>query len=256
MRPEVEKAVEALRSGRPGGMEQALALLQNTVFSFSMKVCGHREDAEDTMQDVLAKAVRYLPEFSSPQALAVWLYTVAKNRCLMSRRRSKFVKETLSLDELMPEQGELQRLLATAPVPESALLRGEESERVRDAVRRIAPMYRLVLVLHDMEELSTADVARILGLREGTVRVRLHRARLFVRKELARPRATKRDRQTANKTGRSARCKKLFAGLSDYLDGVMDDASCAALEKHMAGCKPCEAFLADLRNTVQQLKHA
>ena len=71
-------------------MEEALALLQNTVFSFSMRVCGQREDAEDTMQEVLLKSVPHLPKFDSPKALVVWLYKVAKNRCLMSRRRSKF----------------------------------------------------------------------------------------------------------------------------------------------------------------------
>ena len=54
-------------------MEQALALLQNTVFSFSMKVCGQRQDAEDTMQEVLLRSVPYLPKFESPKALIVWL---------------------------------------------------------------------------------------------------------------------------------------------------------------------------------------
>src|SRR5512146_2048711 len=104
MRPEIEQAVALLQQKRPDALERALDLLQQTVFSFSMKVCGHREDAEDTMQDVLLKAVPYLPKFNSSKALVVWLYTVAKNRCLMSRRRSKFApNETLSLEELMPD---------------------------------------------------------------------------------------------------------------------------------------------------------
>ena len=64
------------------------------------------------------------------------------------------------------------------------MLREEEAERVREAVLRIPPQYRLILVLHDMEELPTEDVASITGLTENTIRVRLHRARLFVRKEL------------------------------------------------------------------------
>src|ERR1700732_1027522 len=86
-------------------LEEALALLQKTVFSFSMKVCGQRQDAEDTMQEVLLKSVPNLPKFDNPKALMVWLYKVAKNRCLMSRRRSKFApKEDLSLEELMPEK--------------------------------------------------------------------------------------------------------------------------------------------------------
>jgi RNA polymerase sigma-70 factor, ECF subfamily len=112
MRPEIEKAVLLLRSGDDKATEQALTLLQNTVFSFSMKVCGQRQDAEDTMQEVLVKAVPYLPRFENPKALLVWLYKVAKNRCLISRRRSKFApKQDLSLEGLMPDRKELDRLV-------------------------------------------------------------------------------------------------------------------------------------------------
>src|SRR5579862_2453923 len=104
MRAEIERAVELLRDGDVASVEQALGLLQNTVFSFSMRVCGHREDAEDTMQEVLLKSLPHLPGFQSPRALLVWLYKVAKNRCLMSRRKSKFAPaKELSLNELMPD---------------------------------------------------------------------------------------------------------------------------------------------------------
>jgi RNA polymerase sigma-70 factor, ECF subfamily len=100
MRAEIEKAVELLQRGDQASVEQALALLQTTVFSFSMLVCGQREDAEDTMQEVLLKSIPHLPKFDSPRALLVWLYKVAKNRCLMSRRKSKFAPtQELSLDE-------------------------------------------------------------------------------------------------------------------------------------------------------------
>src|SRR5512141_2034317 len=127
MRAEIEKAVELLQQKRPDSLERALALLQQTVFAFSMKICGQREDAEDTMQDVLLKSVPYLPKFDSSKALVVWLYTVAKNRCLMSRRRSKFApKENLSLEELMPERKELEALVQGDHVgPEQSVLRGE-----------------------------------------------------------------------------------------------------------------------------------
>src|SRR5215831_6864615 len=111
MRPEIEKAVELLQRGDDVGLEQALALLQQTVFSFSMRVCNQREDAEDTMQEVLVKSVPALPKFDSPRALLVWLYKVARSRCLMSRRKSKFApKEELSLQELMPDRKELARM--------------------------------------------------------------------------------------------------------------------------------------------------
>src|SRR5579871_4956606 len=113
MRPQIEQAIALLRNGDEQAVEQALHLLQQTVFSFSMRVCGQREDAEDTMQEVLLKSVPYLPKFESPKALLVWIYKVAKNRCLMNRRRSKFApKDELSLEDLMPDRRELQNLHA------------------------------------------------------------------------------------------------------------------------------------------------
>ena len=111
MRPELNHATQLLRSDDPRDINEAIRLLQGTVYSFSMKVCGHREDAEDTMQDVLLKALPYLPKLSDPRALAVWLYKVARNRCWMSRRRSKFAPaETIALEDLMPDASKLESL--------------------------------------------------------------------------------------------------------------------------------------------------
>jgi RNA polymerase sigma-70 factor (ECF subfamily) len=254
MRPEIEKALSLLQGREPEAVERALAMLQQSVFAFSMKVCGHREDAEDTMQEVLLKAVPHLPKFTNAKALVVWLYTVAKNSCLMSRRHSKFApKHHLSLEELMPDGPELAKLSAIGP--DRALLRQEDGDLVRRAILKVPPQYRLVLVLHDLEELDTAEVAKVTGLRPGTVRVRLHRARLFVKKELARAMGAG-HRRTARK-GRpapSTECKRMFAALSDYLDEELPAETCDRIREHMSDCQPCVAFLANLQETVRGLK--
>jgi RNA polymerase sigma-70 factor (ECF subfamily) len=264
MRSEVEQAVVLLQRGDDEALERALALLQNTVFSFSMKVCGQRQDAEDTMQEVLVKSVPYLPKFDSPRALVVWLYKVAKNRCLMSRRKSKFApKREISLEELMPDRQDLQRSDGARSVnPETVAIRSEEAGRLRKAIHKLPPQYRIVLVLRDMEGLTDEEVAEITGLRSGTVRVRLHRARLFVRKELMkvgklRPRGKVEavaPRVVATQPPRPPRCKAMFAELSNYLDEQLDDSLCEELEKHLDGCGPCQAFLASLQSTIEDCR--
>lgn len=266
MRPEIEQVQQLIQRNDQESLEQALALLQKTVFSFSMKVCGQRQDAEDTMQEVLLKSVPNLPKFDSPKALMVWLYKVAKNRCLMSRRKSKFApKQDLSLEQLMPDRQELQKLSGSPDgTPETSLLRRENAKRLREAVQRLPAEYRLILVLHDMEELSDGDVAEITGLRPGTIRVRLHRARLFVRKELAKQDQHHMRRQTPKPAGkihssalpRQRRCKEMFAELSNYLDDELDDSLCEELEKHLDGCEPCKAFLSSLEKSIQQCRIA
>src|SRR5512142_2333715 len=117
MRGDVERAIQILRENEPGAFDRALAAIQDTVYSFSMKACGHPEDAEDTMQDVLLKAVTYLHRFDNPRALAVWLYKVARSRCLLHRRRNRTVPlAELSLDALMPAESELRALMATRDI--------------------------------------------------------------------------------------------------------------------------------------------
>ena len=263
MRAEIEQAVQLLQDGDDASVEQALALLQNTVFSFSMRVCGQREDAEDTMQEVLLKSLPHLPKFESPKALVVWLYKVAKNRCLMSRRKSKFAPgHELSLEELMPDRRELEQLTADGRVnPESFAIRSEQASRLRAAVQKLPPQHRIVLVLRDMEGLTDDEVAEITGVRAGTVRVRLHRARLFVRKELMRTwmgggASRVRAHKQAREERRPARCKAIFAELSDYLDEQLDDSLCEDLERHMNGCGPCQAFVATLEATIEHCRRS
>jgi len=268
MRKEIEQVVALLGEKDAKSLEQALELLQGTVFSFTMRVCGQREDAEDTMQEVLVKSLPYLPRFNNPRALLVWLYRVAKNRCLMSRRRSKFApKQDLSLDELMPGRHELEQIAKEGPLnPESLAIRSQQARRLRDAIQKLPPQYRVILVLRDMESLTDEEVAEITGLRSGTVRVRLHRARLFVRKQLThmarnsrvvkRPSAHPAITNSKPSAKRPASCKALFAQLSNYLDEQLDDSVCEKLEQHFDGCEPCKMFLASLESTIEQLRRA
>ena len=213
------------------------------------------------MQEVLLKSVPQLPTFDSPKALVVWLYKVAKNRCLMNRRKSKFAPtRELSLEELMPDRKELEQLSSDGKVnPESLAIHSEEASRLRNAVQKLPPQYRIVLVLRDMEGLTDDDVAEITGVRAGTVRVRLHRARLFVRKELMRSWTARSDKKArpqrlVHQKTRPVRCKAMFAELSDYLDEQLDDSLCEEFERHMAGCEPCQAFIATLRATIERCR--
>ena len=256
MSASVAQALEFIRENRPDSIDKALGLLQNTVYLFSMKVCGHREDAEDTMQEVLLKSIPHLSKFEDARALAVWLYKVARNRCISHRRPEKNSSaRNVSLEELVPDDRELRALLSKTPSPESTALSRESADHLRQALDTVPRAYRMALVLHDMEELSTAEVAQVLGLREGTVRVRLHRARLLVRRELENAARGRKPGTPALHAAaapiRLTGCRRLFATLSDYMDGLVDDAVCEQMDRHMADCQPCQAFLSSLKQAVE-----
>jgi len=274
MRPELIQAVGLLRRNTPEAVDEAIGLLQNTVYSFSMKVCGHPEDAEDTMQEVLYRSLGHLAKIQDPQALAVWLYTVTRNRCWRMRRKGASApKHILSLDELMPDDAELGRLLQdAAESPEGNLLHVEQHHLLHLAVLRIPAQLRIVLVLHDMEELTTEQVAQILGLQPGTVRVRLHRARLAVRKEMNRtlddvsvqPDSSQPDRKKsaikkpkrslAKRKQHPTECRELFANLSEYLDGRFEPLTCEEMRSHIESCPSCVVFLRDLRVAIDRCR--
>jgi RNA polymerase sigma-70 factor (ECF subfamily) len=264
MRPELTRAAELLQRNTPEAVEEAIGLLQNTVYSFSMKVCGHPEDAEDTMQEVLFRSLGHLAKIQDPQALAVWLYTVTRNRCWRMRRKpANAPARTLSLDELMPDDAELGRLLQDAAAsPEGNLLHAEQHHLLHQAVLRIPAPLRIVLVLHDMEDLNTDQVAQVLGLQPGTVRVRLHRARLGVRKEMgcildgeAMPEEAKAAKEPRTKRRKQpAECRELFANLSEYLDDRVEPRTCDQMREHIEGCPSCVAFLRDLRAAIDRCR--
>ncbi|MFZ0518836.1 MAG: sigma-70 family RNA polymerase sigma factor [Acidobacteriaceae bacterium] len=256
MRQELQKAIQLLRND-PAGVPHAIRLLQGTVFSFSMKLCGHREDAEDTMQDVLVSALPYLAKIEDPRALSVWLYTAARNRCWRKRKKESSHK-TVALEDLMPDGAELSALLtAAAASPEQKALTQEDQLRVHEAVLQLPPQYRLVLVLHDMEELDTEEVAAVLSLQPGTVRVRLHRARLLLRKELEKlhrgpETSSRRKKQSGAKRPRE--CMEIFGNLSEYLDGRMERKSCKQMRAHIDACPACIAFLSDLKLAIDRCR--
>ena len=224
-----------------------------------MKVCGHRQDAEDTMQDVLLKSIPYLAKFDSPQALRVWLYKVARNQCVSSHRGKEASRtRNLSLDMLMPDSFELRKLLLSeTPGPEDTLLNSESAEQLKQGIMAVPMQYRLVLVLHDMEDLSTKEVAQTMDLRAGTVRVRLHRARLFLRRELEMRGKGGKFTFTFHASVEEPKppaCRRMFAALSDYMDGVIGKAACDEMDRHLHDCKPCQVLLASLKSAVTQCR--
>lgn len=259
MRAEVIQASELLRSNTPEAIAAAIGLLHDTVFSFSMKMCGHRQDAEDATQDVLFRSLPHLGKLRDPNSLAAWLYTVARNRCHRMRRgRFDGNGNRLSLDELLPDDEEWQSLLIeSASSPEAAAIHGEEHGFLQRAVLQLPTPLRMVLVLHDMEELTSEQVAGILDLQVGTVRVRLHRARLTVRREMSRLlKGAPRRRAAVNRAApwRPVECRELFASLSEYLDARVEPRTCEQMRAHIERCPACIAFLKDLRAAIDRCR--
>jgi len=179
--------LERIRQDDPRAFDLFVERYGNRLYGFSVRMCGEREDARDTVQETLLQAFLSLKDLKEPKALRSWLYRVASNACLMKRRKGKFEPDReLSLEELMPRGGDgpPAEIPDRSELPDDEVVREEARQAVRRAIESLPAHYRVVLVMRDMEQLSTREVSEALGLPETTVKMRLHRARLGVRQYL------------------------------------------------------------------------
>ncbi len=158
------------------------------VYRYAHRLCGETEAAKDLVQETFLNAYRGLKNFRGDARISTWLYTIASRTCMkMRRKRNGEPEHELSLDEFVPtSEGEFRLQIPTEGLsPEEALENKELRRALDQAINKLPKKYRMVLILCDMEEVSAKEVGTIMSLNERAVKSRLHRARLFVRRELS-----------------------------------------------------------------------
>ncbi len=160
------------------------------IFHYSWLMCGHREDAEEVAQDTLLKVFENFGQLREPERVRPWVFRIARNACLMKRRKSVFApSQELSLDDFLPAMdregghGKLQ-IADWSGLPDRQILQSEMKQVLDQAIGALPENYKSVILLRDVEELSTLETAQLLDLTEDVVKTRLHRARLAVRQKL------------------------------------------------------------------------
>ena len=179
--------IRAINSGQYDRFPDLVKRYEQKLYNFSIRMCRDAADAEDTVQETFLNVFKYLKDFRYETKFKNWLYRVAASACIKKRRKSKFAPEReLSLDEFFPQdEAEVpDRVPNWAQMPLDKLLNNELLDKINQAIFSLPEKYRLVIVLRDIEGFSTAETAQILKLSPANVKVRLHRARLFLRDNL------------------------------------------------------------------------
>ena len=180
--------VRALQAGDTHAMETLLMRAQEVAYRFSLLVCGRADDADDAMQEALLKTYRYAARIREPEAFRAWLYRTVRNACLIGRRkRANEPDHIASLDDASADaDGHERRIDAVDPArdPEKAAINSGLRARLRHALAAVPRPYRVVVVLREIEGLSTREVAEVMGISEANVKTRLHRARMLLREHL------------------------------------------------------------------------
>ena len=179
--------IRRINSGRVDQFHDLVKRYEQKLYNFSLRMCRDHSDAEDMVQDTFLNVFKYLKDFRYESKFKNWLYKVAASTCIKKRRKSKFAPEReLSLDEFRPndEADGPEEVPQWAQMPLDKLLNAELTGAVHQGILAIPKQYRMVIVLRDIEGFSTAETAQILNLSPTNVKVRLHRARLFLRDKL------------------------------------------------------------------------
>ena len=194
---------ETLVAQARGGNKDALAQLVEEhlqpIYRVALRMCGNVNDAEETLQETFLSAIKALPQFEGRAQFSTWLYRIASNTCLMRRRHQAVEPEMLPIDAAGDSAGDgagdadhaapqfvpPRLLMDWSAQPVDVTLDHELHDRLQAAIAELPPTLRIVFIWRDLEGLSTAETAEIVGISESAVKVRLHRARLQLRESLA-----------------------------------------------------------------------
>lgn len=187
--PTVEPSDEALAARAAAGDDSAFETIvgryQSRIYRLACRLTSET-DAPDILQEAFLQAYRHLSSFRGDSQFGTWLYRIASNAALM-HRRSRARRPAASLEDFLP-RFDAHGTHAAAPAELQVVSRADElldrqvlADRAREGIERLPDLYRDPFVLRDLEEMSTAEVARALGIEPATVRQRVHRARLMLR---------------------------------------------------------------------------
>ena len=177
--------VTRARTGDQAAFSSLVNRYEGKIFRLAMNITQNREDAEDVLQESFLKAYEHLEQFQGNSKFYTWIVRIAVNQALMKLRKRKSDR-SVSLDEQI-DTGEdvvVREIAAWDPDPEEQLSRGELQTILTEAVDSLAPIYKTVFTLRDVDGLSTEETAEVLDLSVPAVKSRLLRARLQLRDRL------------------------------------------------------------------------
>ncbi len=186
--PEFEKdCIQRVLSGEKHVFHNLIRPCERAIYLFLLSLLRNEAEAEDAAQETVIKVYRNLHLYRGDAQFRTWVLSIARNEGL-GRLRKRETRREDSLDALSDgEAGDYTPAILTnwREIPSDALEKKELGEVLRRAIEGLPEIYRNVVMLRDVEEMDVRESAAVLGISEGAVKVRLHRARAMLQRELA-----------------------------------------------------------------------
>ena len=176
--------IEKVRQGDTQAFEVLVERYQTKVYNLALRMCGNEDDAFDLAQDAFIRAWKSLGSFQFESAFSTWLFRLTSNLCLdylRAKKRRAAISLTMSGEE--DEQAQLD-VPDPAMTPEEAVLASEDKAILMEAINSLSADYRQIITLRAINDLSYAEIAKVLQIQEGTVKSRLSRARAELKNKL------------------------------------------------------------------------
>lgn len=231
----IDPLIERARRGDAAAMEALLADVAPAVHRFGMRMCRNPADADDALQDALVSVATHLGEFEGRSSFTSWVFTLVRTAC--ARRRRGMKNQPPVADDGLAERRDERAS------PEERASDAELAEALNRALDRLSEEHREVIQLRDIEGLTAPDTAAALGVSVDAVKSRLHRARAALR-EVLRPTL---EPELAPAEGP---CPDVLTWWSRRLEDEVSTRDCAAIEKHVAGCRRCSGACDALRRAL------
>ena len=180
--------VAELKAGSQDAFAYLLAVYQNPVYNVVSHIVENQTDAADVLQDVFVKVFKGIKSFNGDSTLRTWIYRIAVHEASNHRRSwiRRHWREPFSVDDAeSPHAAVASATASSERTPDLVFEQAEREQVVKQALASLAPPYRTVVVLREIEELAYEEIAQVLGLAEGTVKSRLLRGRELLRRKLA-----------------------------------------------------------------------
>jgi RNA polymerase sigma-70 factor, ECF subfamily len=181
--------VEQMRGGAAGAVEALVGAYGDRVYRLAIRITGNASDADEVVQDTLWTASRRIDTFRGTAAFGSWVYRITANTAYQKLRERRGKRNEVSWEDVTPAFDEKGRHAEVAVDWSGALkdpaIEGELKSVLRGAIDDLPASYRTPFLLRDVEGFSNPEIAESLHIKLGTVRSRVHRARLFLRRRLA-----------------------------------------------------------------------
>ena len=177
-----QELIVRVKQGDIQAFEPLIEAYEKQIYHLCLRMTGNPEDARDLTQESFLKAWQKLGQYHVESAFSTWLYRLSSNLCIdflrQQKRRTVF---SLTTEE---DTGEELEVASVDPTPEEIVLQMDDRRAVADAMKELDEDHRLILTLRVVEDMPYEQIAQVLGVKEGTVKSRLARARTKLRRIL------------------------------------------------------------------------